>query len=105
MPLWAVDQVVVSEAGSEPDLMGDLEGVGRRRVEGVDAYIRAMKAVARSFSTNNVYTFCFWGVSQFIDCMWWEICGGILPGVRLNRLCGPPPIFLSIYDMPEKSGP
>lgn len=101
MPLWAVDQFLVSESGAEPDLTGDLEGMGMRRVEGVDAYIRAMKAVARSFSTTSVYTFCFWGVSQFLDCMKWEISGG-LPGVRfdLNRLCGPPPIFLTMYDLP-----
>ena len=27
-----------------------------------------------------VYTFCFWGWSQFLYCIRWEITGGIVPG-------------------------
>jgi hypothetical protein len=102
MPLWAFDQFVVSEPGAEPDLTGDLEGVGMRRSSsGIKEYKRAMETVAGSFSTNQIYTFCFWGASQFLDCMQWEVCGGILPGVRLdfNKLCGRPPFNIGLYEL------
>jgi len=101
MPLWAFDQFEVSEAGKEPDLASDLEGRGMRRTEGVSQYISAVKATINNFSTDKVYTFCFWGVSQFLDCMQWEVTGGVLPGVRLdfNKLCGQPPIYMSMYEL------
>jgi len=101
-PLWAVDQFIVSEPGQEPDLHSDLSGLGRVRTDGINAYKRDMQIVTDNFSTEKVYTFCFWGVSQFLDCMNWEICGGILPGLRLdfNRLAGAAPVYTAMYEMP-----
>jgi hypothetical protein len=104
MPLWAFDQFVVSEPGAEPDLTGDLEGAGMRRSSsGIREYTRAMETVAQSFSTNKIYTFCFWGASQFLDCMQWQVCGGILPGARLdfNKLCGRPPFHIGLYELEQ----
>lgn len=102
MPLWAFDQFIVSEPGQEPDLVGDLSGLGRVRTDGLSAYRKDMQSVIDNFSTEQVYTFCFWGVSQFLDCMNWEICGGILPGVKLdfNRLAGAAPVYTAMYEMP-----
>lgn len=101
MPLWAFDQFEVSYAGREPALDSDMEGRGMRRAEGVKEYIAAMKATLSNLAEDKVYTFCFWGISQFLDCMQWEVCGGILPGVRLdfNKLCGAPPIYFSLYEL------
>jgi len=98
MPMWAFDQFEVSYAGREPSLDGDMEGRGMRRADGVKEYIAAMKATLTNLAVDKVYTFCFWGVSQFLDCMQWEVCGGILPGVRLdfNKLCGAPPVYFSV---------
>jgi len=63
-----------------------------------------MKAALGSLSTDKVYTFCLWGVSQFLDCIRWEITGGVLPGMTLdfNRLCGSPPAYLGIYELAKQ---
>jgi len=102
MPMWAFDQFIVSEPGDEPHLWGSLEGLGMRRTDGINAYIKAIRSTIDSFSTDRVYTFSFWGVSQFLDCMKWEICGGFLPGIRVdfNKLCGSPPVYVAMYEMP-----
>jgi len=104
MPLWAFDQFEVSNPGSEPDLKGDLDRVGMRRCDGAKTYIDAMKAALGNLSTDKVYTFCLWGVSQFLDCIRWEIVGGVLPGMTLdfNRLCGAPPAYLCIYELANR---
>lgn len=101
MPLWAFDQFHVAEAGAEPDLTGSLEGVGLRRTDGVKKYIEAMKAAMASITPDKVYTFCFWGVSQFLDCLRWEVVGGLIPGVKIdfNKLCGAPPVYLTMYEL------
>lgn len=103
MPLWAFDQFEVSTPGSEPDLAGNLEGVGMRRNDGAAAYVSSLKKALAELSTERVYTFCFWGVSQFLDCVRWEVTGGILPGVTMDfdRLCGRPPVYFSVYALRE----
>jgi len=108
MPLWAFDQFVVSEAGDEPDLAGDLEGLGTRRTDSVAAYTQAMKATIGAFSTDKVYTFCFWGGSQFLDCIRWEMVGSFLPftGGKRMDFCAAgcePPINVVAYEMPGVS--
>lgn len=101
MPLWAFDQFEVSEPGQEPSLSANLEGVGMRRTDNLKEYIKALRGVVSSFSVDKVYTFCFWGVSQFLDVMRWEVTGGIIPGMKIDfdKLCGSPPVFLTFYDM------
>eukprot|EP00931_Biecheleriopsis_adriatica_P093042 TRINITY_DN66794_c0_g1_i1.p1 TRINITY_DN66794_c0_g1~~TRINITY_DN66794_c0_g1_i1.p1 ORF type:complete len:395 (+),score=54.15 TRINITY_DN66794_c0_g1_i1:69-1253(+) len=101
MPLWAFDQFIVSDLGEQLDLTGDLEGLGMRRTDDVGLYIKSIRSTIESFSTDKVYTFCFWGVSQFLDCMNWEITGA-LPGMRIdfNRLCGAAPIYVAMYEIP-----
>jgi len=105
MPLYAFDQFEVSRKGTEPDLSGDLDSVGMRRSDGAKPYMAALKKALADLSTEQVYTFCFWGVSQFLDCIRWEITGGIVPGmtVDFNRLCGSPPVYFSVYEL-QQSG-
>jgi len=100
MPLWAFDQFAISEIGEEPDITGDLENVGTRRTDGRLAYIKAMSSTVESFSTDKVYTFCFWGISQLLDCMAWEVN---IWGLRLdfNRLCGAAPVYVGMYELDE----
>lgn len=106
MPLYAFDQFQVCPRGSEPELTGDLEGLGMRRSDGAKAYVAALRKALEELSTEHaraletwniggenmeksafrlgnrrkserfgglwgaqVYTFCFWGVSQFLDCV------------------------------------
>jgi len=101
MPLWALDQFVISEIGEEPDLAGDLNGVGMRRTQGMKGYIGAMRELVDGFATDKVYTFCFWGISQAVDVINWEL-RGVLPGVRMdaNKLCGVAPLYVVAYILP-----
>eukprot|EP00928_Gymnodinium_smaydae_P079432 TRINITY_DN63365_c0_g1_i1.p1 TRINITY_DN63365_c0_g1~~TRINITY_DN63365_c0_g1_i1.p1 ORF type:complete len:507 (+),score=103.25 TRINITY_DN63365_c0_g1_i1:74-1522(+) len=100
MPLWAIDQFVVSEPGEEPDLCGDFEGLGMRRTDGFSKYVAAMKEVVENLSTDKVYTFCFWGTSPFADVINWKAWGGV-PGLWLNvnRFCGAPPLYVAMYEL------
>lgn len=101
MPLWAIDQFHEAEPGSEPEITGDMEGIGVRRTDGFAAYIRALKAALANPSTDRVYTLCFWGVSRFADAIHWEV-RGLWPGFRLdaNKLCGAPPVYVVLYELP-----
>lgn len=101
MPLWAFDQFVVSEVGEEPDLCGDLADVGMRRSDGLKAYVNELEKVVENFSTDKVYTFCIWGVSQFLDCIRWE-ARGIIPGMTFgfSRFGLKAPLTIAIYEMP-----
>lgn len=106
MPFWAFDQFIVSEPGEEPDIKGDFTGLGLCRTDGVKRYINAMRETVDNLSEDKVYTFCFWGISRFLDCVRWEICGAPgLPGVRMNfnQLCGAAPVYISIYTL-DKTG-
>lgn len=98
MPLWAFDQFVVSEPGEEPDLGGDLEGLGMRRTDGLSNFVKEMKHIQSNISVNKVYTFCFWGISRFLDVAQWKICGTGFP-MSFNELCGGPPVYLAVYEL------
>lgn len=103
LPLWALDQFHIADPGTEPDLGSDLNGVGTRRTEvGVKKYAQLMKELQNNLSSEKVYTFCFWGVAQFLDVMNWEMCG-IFPGVRIpaNSLCGKPPVYVVAYQLAD----
>lgn len=102
MPIWAFDQMVVSDIGEEPDLTGDLGRFGIKRTDGLSNYIRTVRAASATFRTDKVYTFCFWGLSKFLDCVNWDICGSFLPmRFNFNNLCGEPPIYIAMYEMPS----
>lgn len=100
MPLWAFDYFEVSDQGKEPDLSGEMKS-GLNRADDVQKYIAAMKAAMSSVSTDKVYTFCFWGVSRFLDAIKWEVTGdtGLPISLDFNQLCGAAPIYLVIYEL------
>mmetsp|Transcript_16336 Transcript_16336/g.30028 ORF Transcript_16336/g.30028 Transcript_16336/m.30028 type:complete len:313 (+) Transcript_16336:1-939(+) len=101
MPLWSFDQFVESKLGDEPDILGSLEGIGMRRTDGLAAYLKAMQITMDNLSTDRVYTFCIWGISQFLDCMSWELRVPQLFGARMdfNKLCGSAPVFVGMYEL------
>lgn len=106
MPLWALDQFHVAEPGEEPDLTGDLVGWGQRRTDGLKAYVAAVRAMLETLSCDKVYTFCFWGISQFIDVVNWEFTGmGFGFRMDANRLCGSPPVFVVAYELDSSACP
>lgn len=100
MPLWAFDHFHVCDPGSEPVLTGDLNNVGLKRTDSIRNFAKAIGAATSSLRTDKVYTFASWGVSQFVDCMNWELVG-IIPGLRIdvNKLCGAPPVCVAMYEL------
>mmetsp|Transcript_35628 Transcript_35628/g.82767 ORF Transcript_35628/g.82767 Transcript_35628/m.82767 type:complete len:395 (-) Transcript_35628:136-1320(-) len=104
VPLGAFDQFAVSEPGEEPDIASDLSEIGKRRTDGLSAYMKAMRDVTENLSTHKVYTFCFWGVSQFLDCMNWQVRMGVR--IDFNRFCVQPPWYFAMYELagPENDG-
>lgn len=100
MPLWAVDQFIVSEEGEEPDLSSDLQGLGHLRANGTREYIDAMNSTMEDVSCEKVYTFCFWCVSPFVDVINWEL-KGLWPGFRMDaaKLSGEPLLYVVAYDL------
>jgi hypothetical protein len=100
MPLWAVDQFHVADPGQEPDLSSNLDGIGKRRTDGRRAYIDAMNSTIQNLSCDKVYTFCFWGVAQFVDVINWEL-KGLWPGFKMEaeKLSGDPLVYVSAYDL------
>lgn len=104
MPLWAIDQFHVANPGEEPDMTGDLNGVGRRRTEGLKVYKQAMNELVKNIDVNKVYTLCFWGVSQFIDVNMWEFKGWTsMMKMDATKLSGPPPLYVVCYDFIGRS--
>jgi len=99
MPMWVLDQFCVSDPGQEPDLAGDFQGIGTRRTEvGVSQYTQMMEQTVENLDPNKVYTFLFWGVSQFVDASAWTFQWKFLKLDALH-LSGPPPIYVVAYDM------
>lgn len=102
MPFWAMDQFHVAEPGEQPDMLGDLSEYGTKRTDGMKAYVAAMQNVMDTLSTEKVYTFCFWGVSQFVDAINWEF-RGLFPGLKVdvNSFVGTPPIYIAAYALQD----
>merc|ERR1719253_591083 len=67
MPMWAIDMFHISEIGEEPEITQDMTGIGHKRTDGVKGYIGAMQDMLDNLSCDKVYTFCVWGISQFVD--------------------------------------
>jgi len=53
-----------------------------------------------NMSCDKVYTFAFWGISQFIDVINWEF-RGLFPRFKMdaNKLCGRPPVYVVAYQL------
>lgn len=77
--LTAFDQVIVTPAGEEPPELGsDLDGAGfLRNAMALDQYHAKVQEVEEALgSTEDTYTFCFWGCSRFVD-----LCTGNIHGM------------------------
>lgn len=100
LPLWAIDQFHIANPGEEPDLNSDLTNVGIRRTSGLKKYIHEMRILQENLSADKVYTFCFWGISQYIDVIQWQFQGmWPMPKLDANKICGSPPIYVTAYHL------
>jgi len=78
MAAW--DQIIITPKGMDPPLLqGELRGTtmyGRnleRKEMGLTPYSTAVNEVFKNVSLEDTYTLCFWGVSEVIDLIGWEL--------------------------------
>jgi len=96
MPLWAFDQLIISEPGKEPDIR-NIEKLGVLRTDGRAEFIR--KLAGLELQPDKVYTFAFWCISRFLDVVNWQMLGVVPGGVSFNTFCGRPPVHSVIYEL------
>lgn len=100
MPLWAVDQYIVTPEWEEPpDLTDpDFSELGTKRTDGRAAFIAEISAL--KLQAGPTYTFALWGISQFLDQINWEMTK-IIPfrNFDFNLFCGAPPVHLVFYNL------
>jgi hypothetical protein len=104
VPVYAFDQLIVSEVGEEPDITSSLEGSGWLRADGLAAYRQRVESTLGTPSADKVYTMCVWSVSQMIDVLNWTV--GVPGGLRMdaNRLIGAPPMVVALYELDCEDG-
>eukprot|EP00411_Alexandrium_monilatum_P063254 CAMPEP_0175530580 /NCGR_PEP_ID=MMETSP0096-20121207/21733_1 /TAXON_ID=311494 /ORGANISM="Alexandrium monilatum, Strain CCMP3105" /LENGTH=364 /DNA_ID=CAMNT_0016833303 /DNA_START=24 /DNA_END=1115 /DNA_ORIENTATION=+ len=98
MPLWAFDQIIVSEPGEEPDIR-NIASLGTLRTSNRVEFIRRFSTL--ELEPGKVYTFAFWCISRFVDVVRWRMLGVVPKGVNFNTFCGRPPVHIVIYEVEE----
>eukprot|EP00933_Yihiella_yeosuensis_P040632 TRINITY_DN34970_c0_g1_i1.p1 TRINITY_DN34970_c0_g1~~TRINITY_DN34970_c0_g1_i1.p1 ORF type:complete len:432 (+),score=58.94 TRINITY_DN34970_c0_g1_i1:75-1370(+) len=100
MPLWAFDQFIVTPAGERPPDLDDpdLPVMGSKRVKRVKEFRAELDAL--QFEAGATYTFCFWGISQWLDKINWKVKMPVMGSLDFNMFCGAPPVHVVIYTMP-----
>jgi hypothetical protein len=102
MPLWAMDQVIVTPKAERPPDLTDptIPEQGMRRNNDRRAFIKYVESL--ELVVGPTYTFCFWGISQMLDVIQWQV-RGVIPGVTVNfnKFCGQPPVHLVLYTLDD----
>jgi len=100
MPLYAFDQFIVTPPGQKPPSLMDpaMPTYGKTRSGRVSEYKEEITKL--EFQMGYTYTFNFWGISQWLDRLNWQV---IMPlvGMRVsvNDFCGRPPVHVVIYSL------
>jgi len=106
MPLWAFDQVIVTPEGeSPPDLSDpDFSKYGTLRADDRQAFVRELSAL--NLGPGPTFTFAVWGISQFLDCITWQLTK-IVPfkPIDFNLFCGAPPVHVVLYTLDLTGAP
>merc|ERR1712151_294721 len=69
-----------------------------KRADDRAAYIKGISAL--ELKSGPTYTFSFWGISQFLDNINWEITGVVpFTKINFNQFCGRPPVHLVMYSL------
>lgn len=99
MPLWAFDQFIETPEGETPPDLTDpnMDKLGTKRTENRSAWIKRFTNF--QFKAGVTYTFCFWGISQWLDVIQWLVKGVVPGGLNFNKFCGKPPVWLVLYSL------
>lgn len=102
MPLWAFDQFIVTPEGeAAPNLAEPLSSLGSSRYKRVRQFKEELEKL--EFRVGPTYTFCFWGISQWLDKLRWVIKMPLMSPLDFNLFCGAPPVHVVIYSL-KKGG-
>lgn len=105
MPMWAFDQFIITPEGEEPPDLTDenFHAFGTKRVDDRPAFIRAVSDM--ELKVGPTYTFAFWGISQFLDDIQWQI-QKVIPfkPIDFNLFCGAPPVSIVLYTLTPADG-
>lgn len=104
MPMWAFDQFMVTPEGVMPPDLSDLavSSMGCKRYKRVSEFKKEMAAV--KFVVGPTYTFCFWGISQFLDKLNWKVRVPFMRPFDLDLFVGSPPVHVIIYFLTNREG-
>merc|ERR1712190_273405 len=99
MPLWAFDQFIETPEGETPPDLTDpnLDNLGMKRTQNRAEFVKRMSNF--QFKAGTTYTFCFWGVSQWLDNILWRLQGIVPGGLNFNKFCGKPPVHIVLYTL------
>jgi hypothetical protein len=100
MPLWAFDQFIVTPEGETPPDLSDGDGLaamGSKRTKRVNEFRAELDEL--EFKTGVTYTFCFWGISQWLDKINWRVKMPFVGSIDFDRFCGRPPVHVVIYTL------
>lgn len=105
MPMWACDQLLITPVGEEPPDMTSphFSTFGMKRVDDRKAFVKEMEGL--KFAPGSIYTVCFWGISQFLDCQLWKV-QRIVPfkTIDFDQFCGRPPVTVVMYTLNASEG-
>jgi hypothetical protein len=106
MPLWAFDQFIVTPSGETAPELTDpvLPDMGSKRYRRISEYRSEVSEL--DFQVGPTYTFCFWGISKWLDKLNWQIKLPLSPlPVNFNTFCGSPPVHVVMYTLkPAEEG-
>jgi len=69
-----------------------------KRADDRAAFIKEISAL--ELKSGPTYTFSFWGISQFLDNINWEITGVVpFTKINFNQFCGRAPVHLVMYSL------
>ncbi|CAJ1339839.1 unnamed protein product [Effrenium voratum] len=99
MPMWAFDQFIVTPEGETPPDLDDecIPDLGSKRSGRVREFRKELDNLV--FEVGPTYTFCFWGISQWLDKFSWQIRLPLLGRLDVNQFCGRPPVHVVIYTL------
>eukprot|EP00404_Azadinium_spinosum_P024952 CAMPEP_0180608278 /NCGR_PEP_ID=MMETSP1037_2-20121125/28154_1 /TAXON_ID=632150 /ORGANISM="Azadinium spinosum, Strain 3D9" /LENGTH=330 /DNA_ID=CAMNT_0022627625 /DNA_START=12 /DNA_END=1001 /DNA_ORIENTATION=- len=104
MPMWAFDQFIVTPEGEDPPDIRDpaLSSTGCKRFKRVKEFQKEMADV--KFVVGPTYTFCFWGISQFLDKLNWKVRIPFMKHIDFDVFAGSPPVHVIIYSLTHNRG-
>jgi len=104
MPMWAFDQFIVTPEGETPPDLNDpnIPDMGSKRSTRVNQFRQELSDV--DFKVGPTYTFCFWGISQWIDKLNCKIKVPLMGSIEASRFLGRPPMRVVMYTLAGEGG-